>query len=81
MKAVDERLKGLQLGKAKGGRRVGEVKTLRVEDVYNAGSLGLSKATTDDLGGAKLDRNDAGSPWRPIWGAWQPEDGLRGLVD
>lgn len=40
--AVDERLNGFQLDNANGGRRVGDVNTLRVEDEYNAGSLGLS---------------------------------------
>lgn len=55
----DERLKGRQLGNVNGGRRVGEAKTLRVEDAYSAGSLGLSKTGTDDLGGARLDENAA----------------------
>lgn len=58
---VDERLKGLQLGNVNAGRRVGEAKTLRVEDVYSAGSPGLSKTGTDDLGGARFDKNVAGS--------------------
>lgn len=57
---VDETLKGLQLGNVSGGRRVGEAKTLRVEDVYSAGSLGLSNTGADDLGGARFDKNVAG---------------------
>lgn len=59
---IDELSKGLQVGNAKGGRRVGEVKMLRVEDAYSAGSLGLSKAVTGDLGGAKFCKNVVGSP-------------------
>lgn len=63
---MDEELKGRQLGSVNGGRRVGEVKMLRVEDAYKAGSLGLSKAATDDLVAARGGRNVAGSPWRLV---------------